>query len=38
MKISRLIEQSVVGDEAQKDQFAIDVLTGLCATPRNIAA
>ena len=38
MKISRLIEQSVVGDEAQKDQFAIDVLTGLCATPKNIAA
>lgn len=38
MKISRLIKQSAVGDEAQKEQFAIDVLTGLCASPKNLAA
>ena len=38
MKISSLIDVSSVDDQTQKDQFAIDVLTGLCATPKNLAA
>lgn len=38
MEITRLIDHSSIDDNAQKDQFAIDVLTGLCASPKNLSA
>lgn len=38
VKISRLIDQNVSGKDEHKDQFAIDVLTGLCASPKNLSA
>jgi len=37
MKITNLIDQKYNDDDPQKEQFAIDVLTGLCATPKSLA-
>ena len=38
MEITRLIDQGLIDEDTQKEQFAIDVLTGLCAEPKNISA
>lgn len=38
MEITRLIDQSSADENLQRDQFAIDVLTGLCASPKNLSA
>ena len=38
MEITKLINQGLFDEDALKEQFAIDVLTGLCATPKNLAA
>ena len=37
MEVSRLIEVSKDGDSAHKEKFAMDVLMGLCSTPKNIS-
>lgn len=38
MEITILTNQGLADDKLQKGQFAIDVLTGLCATPKNLSA
>ncbi len=38
MKISRLSQETKQEHNSQTEQFAIDVLTGLCSNPKNISA
>ncbi|ACA86722.1 L-histidine N(alpha)-methyltransferase [Shewanella woodyi] len=38
MEITKLIDEGLFDEEAQKEQFAIDVLTGLCAKPKKLSA
>jgi len=38
VEISRLIDHSEKGQAAQKEQFSIDVLTGLCLSAKSISA
>lgn len=38
MNISRLWDEAQWDAEAQKDQFAIDVLTGLCSSPKQLSS
>lgn len=38
MKITNLIDPDSQGEDAQKEQFAIDVLTGLAATPKSLSS
>lgn len=38
MEFSKLIKQNLADNHSYEDQLAIDVLTGLCAKPRNLSA
>jgi dimethylhistidine N-methyltransferase len=38
MNITNLVAPGLQGEDAQKEQFAIDVLMGLCATPKSLAS
>ena len=38
MKITNVSNVQIAQDDNVKEQFALDVLTGLCSTPKNISA
>jgi L-histidine N-alpha-methyltransferase len=38
VEITKLIDQGLMDEDAQKEQFAIDVLTGLCTKPKTLSA
>lgn len=38
MQITKLIDQGLIDEDSLKEQFGIDVLTGLCAKPKTLSA
>ena len=38
MEISRLSHENNRNENSEKEQFAIDVLTGLCSNPKSLSA